>query len=177
MKEHSNPRIEANTVQQRYFLDVPIYRISEKEFRNSYDRYCASVAKRFNWPPPLTPDVEAHRDELLRCKFGAPWQFNQIVGWARLYVLGTQIRADLWLYSAKHYVANPQRKRFKWVGKLLEIDAGSFDSGIALVSSLRKRLVHEVSQLHTGVFIPDLEVFDNIVVCIDWRKLLTGSAY
>lgn len=157
---------------ERYILDVPIYRISEDDFWNAFALYGKTVATRFDWPPAPSIDAETRRDEILRQGFNAPWQFNQIVGWIRLYALSTQLAGELWLHRAKRYVSSPRRKRFQWNGKAFEMEASEFVTNGELVAALRDNIIGSVAELHNGKLFADLETFNNVADHVDWLTLI-----
>ena len=158
-------------MRERYFLDVPIYRVSREVFEHDFVAYSKNVATKHNWGVAPIPESDLRRTQTLSEAFGAPWLFNQIVGFARLFTLGSQLRGDYYLSPAKRLLANPAHKRFEYFGKLFELESTSFVSSADLVASLRTELTGAVRELRKGTLALDLEVFDNILPCVDWRQL------
>lgn len=99
-----------------YFMEVPIYRVSEKRFYRDYQRDLEAHLESL-WPPNTPPEILAELRPLAEVHFwkryGGPWQFNQAVGWIRLYLLGNQFRGELWFISAKSLVRRPAHKRLE----------------------------------------------------------------
>jgi len=58
--------------------------LGDPGFQDFYDQY---------------PDRRTRDEDHAFRKFGGAWNFNEIVGFVRLYVLGSQIRGELWLPS------------------------------------------------------------------------------
>ena len=112
---------------------------------------------------------------MLEARFGAPWQFNQIVGWARLYALGTQLRADGWLAIGKRFVSSPVRKRIEFYGNLVEFDAREGDSSV-LASRLRAELLDAVREMRRGRLHLDLRVFDRLAPLVDLRAIVAAAS-
>ncbi len=78
-----------------YVFDIPVYlRPKSKYYRDMEQATARHLRKLF-------PSVESPREKFPKqceaieqdfCKtFGGPWEFNQVVGWLRLYVEGSSI--------------------------------------------------------------------------------------
>src|SRR3954468_6324633 len=103
----------------QYFLDLPIYRLS-------LDQHTAELeaAKKKSLAP-----LEAHKKtapesyKIAERWFDQydwyPWRYNEVIGWLRLYALGSQIRGELWWVKAKR-ISRGMRKSFFYVGKAFE---------------------------------------------------------
>ena len=92
-----------------YLFDLPIYRLSEDDY---YAQRDAHVDRIMTENPlantPIKPSEAVRLDPQdaafvshLRHKYGGPWQFNEVVGYLRLPVLGSQVRAEHWLVCCK----------------------------------------------------------------------------
>ena len=157
-----------------YFMEVPIYRVSEKRFYRDYQRDLEAHLESL-WPPNTPPEILAELRPLAEVHFwkryGGPWQFNQAVGWIRLYLLGNQFRGELWFISAKSLVRRPAHKRLEQSGKAFEYHPGPDDQSATIASTIRERLVEAVNEYRRGKLKLDLECFDNLAAYIDWRAL------
>ncbi|MFB3079876.1 MAG: hypothetical protein ACE1Y4_17915, partial [Lysobacterales bacterium] len=83
-----------------YFLELPVYRLSEDEYYEKRSTDIHSAWKKYT--SPITPssrsiakrlarrEVKIH--EHLRNAFGGAWRYNEIIGYVRLHLLSTQIR-------------------------------------------------------------------------------------
>jgi hypothetical protein len=77
-----------------YFHELPVYRLSEEAYYQARDKWIAAFvtdARKGLGPSPerekqLTKDMEQHHYD----KHG-PWQFNEIIGYLRLYFDGSQV--------------------------------------------------------------------------------------
>lgn len=78
-----------------YLYDLPVYRISSVAYNADMDARVAAQLDGMREVPGYEPPehvVMFIKDHQYR-KFG-PWRFNEIVGYIRLHVLGTQIRGE-----------------------------------------------------------------------------------
>jgi len=99
---------------QLYFFDVPLYRLTRDKYYRDMERYKARTSlgdPGFQGFYERHPDSRRRTEEEMYAKFGGAWDFNEIVGFVRLYVLGSQIRGGLWLNDAKRHVRT-RRKVF-----------------------------------------------------------------
>lgn len=84
----------------RYFFDLPVYRLSCEKYNQAMDNRVNSQLdpiRRFPGyePPPATINsIRQRQDD----QYGS-WQFNEVLGYIRLYFLGTQVRGEY--YSAE----------------------------------------------------------------------------
>ncbi|MDP2183231.1 MAG: hypothetical protein Q8K99_11770 [Actinomycetota bacterium] len=76
-----------------HFLEVPIYRISEARFAEQYERDVTKYVQTLTDETPLSPDQIARIRGHYAYDYGGPWQYNQTVGWLRLFVLGCVFRS------------------------------------------------------------------------------------
>lgn len=78
-----------------YFHDMPVYRLSEQQFRREREKYIASFVEPH--APHFTADIlksmQTRLEQDYFRKFG-PWCFNEIIGYVRLHFLGNQVRGE-----------------------------------------------------------------------------------
>lgn len=87
---------------ERYFCDVPVYRVEEDRYLDELIRHTekilfpaddplsATLRERDRLYPTENEPLRAH----IAFKYGGCWQYNEIVGYIRLFFLGSQIRGD-----------------------------------------------------------------------------------
>ena len=79
----------------QYIFDLPIYRKTKNDFDAEIETH---IAKRIEWiishdpeQRPLSHEVILRVRHSIIAGFGGTWQFNQIVGWLRLFVEGNTV--------------------------------------------------------------------------------------
>lgn len=103
------------------FFDVPIYRLPEDKYYAEREKY---IDKMMYGTDPeerrskeefyeRNPDNKINFEDHLQKSFGGPWTFNEIIGYIRLYFLGTQIRGELWMVNKKRLVRT-RKKLILW---------------------------------------------------------------
>ena len=81
-----------------YFLVVPVYRLREKkyysEMNNDFKKLVSSA-----WDENFcqnNPDLVQGWKHSHRASYGGDWEFNEVVGYIKLYFMGTQVRGEYW---------------------------------------------------------------------------------
>lgn len=105
---------------EKYFFDIPVYRLKKDRYYKDLDAY---VKKTMNMEPLSNDDRKQfyernpmHKrdfEQYLREVYGGAWDYNEIIGWIRLYFLGSQIRGEFWRVKAKRLVRS-RKKHFKY---------------------------------------------------------------
>jgi len=94
---------------EKYFIEIPVYRILVKQYYREMNDY---IEKHLHSGPlkqdALTqetlrkrPNLNLAFEQILRDSFGGAWNYNEIIGYIRLYFFGTQIRGEYWGTKAK----------------------------------------------------------------------------
>jgi len=162
---------------ERYLFDLAIYRISEKKF---IERYSADLERYYDstWPgqgrnavpQELQESVDGHFWE----NYGMPWRFNQVVGWLRIYTLGSQVRGELWFTEATRLVRRRSPPPMRWRGKAFELHTFIEETSEEIFLNVRAEIEREIRALGRRRIVVDLECFENVAPRLDWKELLHG---
>jgi hypothetical protein len=117
-------------------------------------------------------DWEIGAEDRFWTAYGMPWRFNQAVGWLRLYRLGFQLRADLWLLHGKRFLRRKAHKQFRLFDKAFEawIDANMTEAEI--LAAITDELTDFQREWRHRKLVLDLEAFHQIAPCVRWRQLM-----
>lgn len=150
------------------FFEIPIYnrRLSEhtvdmQEQEDNIKKYISPIDS----PESYQAAVNAFHNGIWY-----PWNYNEIVGYLNLYIMGTQFRADSWFITKKRINKGIIKKTFKQSGKEFEkqIPRGSTSSDI--FGFILKQLSELNSKSYKG-FHFDLRTFKVIGSFVDWKVL------
>lgn len=162
---------------ERYFFDIAVYRVAEGLFQSQYEaawaRKKAGIDANYGGAAPQ--ERLTYFEDYFWRAFGMPWRYNQVIGWIRLYVLGNQIRGELWRHQAKRYQRIIARRRYECEGKAFELYVYPEDSNKAIAERLREELLSFQNELGNGRFVLDLQCFDSLAPSIDWHLLMGMS--
>ena len=167
---------------ERYILDVAVYRESEKRF---YDRLQDAIERRLKEvvddqgiPRTRFPDLVMNISDRIRRHMHGPWNFNQVVGWIRVCLLGSSVRGELWWTTETHVRTRPTKRRFEDFGKAFELPLMGDETDTEIAMRVRNELARCLRgrPYRRGVWI-DLEVFDNLAAALPWRRLLGFSEH
>jgi hypothetical protein len=168
-------------VDERHFMEIGIYWCEQDAFHAKYNR---DLKKRldaqsaewghFGQDVPEESRMRIQHDFWKR--YVMPWQYNQVTAWLSLYVLGNQIRGELWKSDAKHFRRDMLRRQIYLVGKAFEMSCWPNQTSADILTELRNELAEFQKSYRKGKAVLDLECFDNIGPYIDWRGLTRVGA-
>lgn len=163
-----------------YILDIPVYRLSSKkyyeEFNNYKDKYLTDgyneEHKEFKKQYyEKYPEEKVYLEERLFKKFGGQWNFNEIIGYIKLYSVGNQIRGEYFQINSKK-IFKTRKKIFEWkTDKLVpEISFYDRDTNEEIFNKIYEYLQDCKKELKYRYL--DLDIFLKIGKHIDWKSLL-----
>lgn len=163
----------------RFFFEVPLYWCDQGKFETKYTQDLEVHMGTFAGGAD-TKGEHLPRSAIagIKERFGkgyvAPWRYNQVVGWIRLFVTGPQIRGDLWLCSNQRYSRRMNRKHITLTGKAFELHCWPHQSSQEIAHLVRTEIVSSVRRTRNGQLTPDLECFDNMSSSLNWCQLVFG---
>lgn len=145
-----------------YFWDIPVYRITAEKYNSDLQKFLRKSLG--NDPNPI---IEDH----YRQAFGGSWRFNEIIGYIRLYFLGSQVRGE-YFRSHKKRVVKTRRKIFESSGwKVLpEIEIPKPYRDAEIYAAIMEYL-HHCKKHFCNQFV-DTELFEIVGTHVEWTKLL-----
>jgi len=160
-------------MQEKYILEILLYRISEEEFYKRFEIDLMREYERLNVTDTLSPDIKFLFEKNFDNNYGGPWNYNQVYGALKIYVLGVQIRAELWFSSNERFTRKSKNKRIFLIGEAFEIGIFPDYSNKIIIERIDKEIKRTVKNL--GRIVPDLECYNNLKYLIDWKKLVLGN--
>jgi len=167
-------------MRNQYIFDIPIYRKTKDDFDAEIETHVTKRIKEIiSCDPeerPLDHQVIQRLHQSIIADFGGTWQFNQIVGWLRLYVEGNNVGCHLWWVDKR--INRRMRNKRLYLQSPSDILHARFtkESSRKIYEKLLLRLI-ELSEgtTYKNRYL-DLDVFQRIGPLIDWRKLLYSHA-
>lgn len=89
---------------EKYFFDIPIYRCTIDKHTDELDKEKQKHLQHLvDLHGPEVKDSRSYEwaEHYFDRERWYPWRYNEIIGWIRLYILGPQIRGELWFLKAK----------------------------------------------------------------------------
>jgi len=158
-----------------YFLVVPVYRVKE-------DKYYSDMESDFEKLISSTWDVDFRKNnpDLVKnwksshqSSYGGGWEFNEIVGYIKLYFLGTQVRGEYWATIPKRKVRTRRKQLEYKTHKLaaeIEIREQTQEGIIKAVEEYIDRCKREIKNRHL-----DQREFNNLKSHINWLSLYSDN--
>jgi len=156
-----------------YLFDIPIYWCSQEKFNTDYAKRLKTHIEEFeiNSGYPLTESLRISLEDSFWRSYIAPWRFNQIVGWLRIYKLGTQIRGELWYMNAKRAGRQLTKKQFSLKGKAFEIRVYPNETSAEVYSNLLGDIESFARTLRRNEVL-ELQPFKELAPFVNWRELV-----
>ena len=164
---------------EREIFNLPIYICNEDDFYQKREKKWESYLKSHSESPlfdivPFSKNQILNLGDYFKTKYGK-WKYEQIVGWLKIYILGHQVRGELWFSDARRLKRDAKRRRFENRGKVFELDFCETEKSISIFeiinNEIKSILIKE--NLH-GRYI-DSESFQNVGQFIDWHSLIEES--
>lgn len=163
---------------EQYFFDIPVYRLTEEKYAHEMDHF----VDRSIFPPadPISPFLRERElsnsseyDSLrnrLRRKYGG-WAFNEIIGFIRLFFLGSQIRGEYFGLDTKK-ICRTRTKVFTLKSLKLapEIEITDLTTNTGILSSVLAYLVDCRKELN-GRYV-DSRFLEQLGPHIDWLSFI-----
>lgn len=162
---------------KRYILDIPVYRIGrdaiDQQFANAIDQRCNELdPSEYQTQQEFESHQARIRDQLAE-SLHLPWQFNQVVGWLRLYAAPSRIGAEHWFVTAKRLSANLRKKRFLLSGGSDALQASYLNQNSSeIFFDLIDRLQRYPLENSGKSLVLDLSTLQEIGPFVDWRALI-----
>jgi len=165
-------------------FEIAVYRKSQRELGAESD---ATLDKLLRSLEPEYPRIEIDSVKYQGLRFirddywkqhGAPYPYNQVVGWVVLYAKRDQILAGYYKVDAKRLTRNCKRHAFRWHGKCFAnyLDGNETNGEIVdgIVAELRSLTVESKSPFK-GRYV-DTRAFMRLAPYINWKRLIRESA-
>jgi hypothetical protein len=155
------------------FAEIPVYRCHPGAHEDWVQK------ERLRWQAPAAV-IAGEGSESFRsatnyfdAKIWYPWRYNELIGFIRLYVCGSQVRGQLWERRAKRQARFP-RQPFYCVGDLFQRDISFLQTNESIASALIAALRACGRERGLRGRYIDVEPFRRMAEHIDWRRLVFG---
>lgn len=162
---------------ERYFFDLPVYRINEDDYlieKASYAEKVLGIDDQSGGNDQATTRVIADLGDEFLSRFG-PWRFNEIVGYIRLLFLENQLRAELYSKGKKQERRTRTKVFYLTNGELVDpVSIENTAQSRHILAAIRK-VVEQARKMLPHRHI-DTEQFEQLAPHIQWRNLLNSSS-
>jgi hypothetical protein len=153
------------------FFDIPIYSMNPEGYKIRIEKSLQKSRDglRLKKDNPNYEDV----NDLLRKQICIEWEYNQIIGYLKLYRLNDRIYAEVWKIDKKRMSLKLKNKVFKYFPSYPEwnIDLKKLKTSQSIYEKLLKELPNDMTGLFKKYFL-DLRLLKEIGPYIDWVELL-----
>ena len=156
------------------FFELPVYRVPKEKYYKDMEKH---IEKKFlklddfsrkhyeNNPKSLAAWKSSRCEE-----YGNIWEYNDIIGYIKLYFRGTQVRADHWSVKAKRIVKSKKKDFICIEEAICGAITVSFEKESVDIFRKVQELVGEI-KIDLGKRYLETSKFDAIGPYVDWKKL------
>ena len=157
-----------------YFFELPIYRVTKEKYYKDMDKYIQNKLSKLDDfskeyyesdPSKLAAWKLGHREE-----YGSIWEYNDIIGYIKLYFIGTQVRADHWYVKAKRIVRSKKKDFICIEEAICGATTIHFEKNSEDIYNKIKELVDDIKGTLKKRHI-ETSKFEAIGSYVDWKKL------
>ncbi|MDY3201301.1 MAG: hypothetical protein RBQ84_10145 [Arcobacter sp.] len=160
----------------KYFFDVPVYRLSEQEYyleeKNHSKKLYEYIYTRIDGTKrnPLVSYEKFYEESSI---FRDMWRYNEIIGYIRLYILGTQIRGEYFQHKSKRIVKT-RKKSFIYITHKLVSEINIMNqTNDEIYNSILQYLERCEKELEKKYI--DIVSFKSIGQYVNWNKLIDDN--
>lgn len=159
----------------KYFMVIPVYRLQE-------ERYYLEMDRDFNKSIPSTwddsfrqnhPDLVRQLQHNHRKTYGGDWEFNEIIGYIKLYFMGTQVRGEYWSTDSKRKIRT-RKKQFEYKTHKLHAETEiRKKTNAGVLAAVHEYLDGCKKEVKSGYI--DLREFEALKNHLDWKSLFESK--
>jgi hypothetical protein len=163
------------------FFDIPVYRLAEKEYVRRQAKHINDeiaeekqsfyVSKLYENEPTQEEWMRHH----LWKTYGGAWDFNEIVGWIRLYFCGDQVRGEWWRIESMNRKSRKKQFEYRDHKFVYEELMDRNISSEAIYKHILDYLERSKADDRLKKHFLDTSVFERIGPFVNWKALLKKS--
>lgn len=158
---------------KKYFFDIPVYRLSYEDYKNEVNKsikgnyYYFFINKDGTKKNELIT-FESHYAKSI--KYHDIWDYNEIIGYIKLYILGTQVRGKYYQHKSTR-IRKTRTKSFIFKTHKLTPEINIHNKTNSEIYILILDYLENCKLELKKRFI-DIDNFRNIGQYVDWNKLI-----
>lgn len=158
-------------------INIPVYRCTQKKFEGENIVEKDRLRAYFQGLLPAQLKSSGYDvSNLVAVSIGNKWKcwlYNEIVGYIRVFVLGDQIRGELFYVSHKRVRRDMKHRKFVWDGDYVFVDTNFLQDNAAILKKLMAALENlpTTSKKLKNRYI-DLSCLKTLGPFIDWKALI-----
>lgn len=152
----------------KYFMVIPVYRLPEdKYFLQMEEDFENMISK--SWDDDFrqnNPELVANWKRSHRSSYGGCWEFNEIIGYIKLFFMGSQVRGEYWSTKPRRKIRT-RRKEFELKAHKLAAESEIWDKSnegiLSAIEEYLSRCNRELKNRHL-----DLREYESLKNHINW---------
>jgi hypothetical protein len=156
---------------RNYFFEIPIYSMKQDTYENKLKQKLIREKAKYNLKKN-NPNYELANEAIRKFAF-REWNYNQIVGYLKLYRLGDNISADFWKIDNERIPFKLDKKVFKYqfISPEWDIDLSELKTSNEIYEKIIEELPNDCRELYKGYYL-DLSILLEIGPYVNWKELI-----
>lgn len=157
-----------------YFAEIPVYRVPHDQYFADRAAFAERELERQEAMGPFVERLRIQALEHWKENYGGGWRYNEITHFIRLYILGTQIRGELWKTQAKRIVKSRTKKFVQYQGKFVSERELPLSQGNPAISDFISQFLDRWEEKLAPRYV-DRSAFQALLPYIDWGTLVAEA--
>lgn len=161
-------------VLDHYFMVLPVYRISEEIYNSELNSHIEKQLNIADFVQNEDSDIKRSFEQYLRSTYGGAWEFNEIIGFIKLYFFGSQIRGEYWAVKAKR-IFKTRNKEYEYKTHKLYMELSVREkTNESILATVKEYISGCKRELNRRRHI-DLREFERLAPHINWVDLYESN--
>lgn len=151
-------------------FDIPIYRLNKELYYEKMHEYIDSELKLFD-----DTEIKLKMRESVKSSYGGDWEYNEIIGYIKLYKWGNKVRCYYHETNSKRKVKTRHKQYIKITDKFCDIQTfKSWENSffVKVIKDNIENCVLKIKEKNKNWYV-DTTIFYNMLENIDWRKIFS----
>ncbi len=149
---------------EKNLFDIPIYRCSPEQHKQEMD------VIRKKWVMMDGREIREHEIIFFENNFNYSWQFNEVIGWLRLYFYHS-LQIDCWMIKKRKINKGILKKEFIYTERFTEIFIDVNKCPEEITEEICRGIKNKAKSYGLANRYIDFSSFKIIGRCTDWKRL------
>lgn len=149
-------------------FEIPVYRLSKDKYYQKMETFIKAELLSID-----DPAIKMKLTSSLRDKYGGNWEYNEIIGYLKLYKWGSKLRVYYYETNSKRKVKTRKKNFVKISDKYADRQIYATWTNNELIKEIKGIIsqCEDILKSDNKNFYLDRTIFDSLVDKIDWKNI------
>ncbi len=154
-----------------YFFELPVYSMKKDVYKKKMKLKLAKEKDLYGVSENLPETDDAVRS--IRRRIFRSWEYNQIIGYLKLYRLGNRVYADFWKINKSRIPFRLDNKYFEYqfISPEWDINLDELNNSEEIFNKLVEELPNDMREMYSKYYL-DLTLLKEIGPYINWFDMI-----